>query len=457
MSDLRSFLAEVRRRTPNEYFEVEKEIDPKYEIAALHKQLEKLNRYPVLYFKRVKGSSLPVVLNVYGHRDRLALALNTTPDKVTEVYSQREDHPIPPREVQSAPVQEVVITGAEVDLFQLPVLTAHEPDIAPYLTTGIVIAKDPDTGVHNASFGRLMLVDRNTVYTHVTPGRHLHQYYTKAESRGQSLPVTISLGSPPTWALGALSLIPIDQDELAVMGAMDGQPLKIVPGKTVPVPALAEAEIVLEGEILPRVRGEEGPFCEFTGYATGRRQRHVVKITAITMRRDPVYHALIAGSTEHRVLGSIARESYLLKAARVAAPSVKAVHVPVSGCGRFHCYVSLEKRAKGQPLNVGMAVLGADVYTKMVIVVDHDIDVFDEREVLWAVATRVQGNRDITFIPRALGSDLDPSADEDGVVCKTIVDATAKPFLDQYHARAVVPQEVMERIRLEDYLPGLVR
>jgi len=442
---------------PDQYAEIDKEVDPKYEIAAIQKKLEKQDRYTVLYFRRVKGSDMPVVLNVYGNRDRLAFALGTTPDKVADIYRQREDNPIPPQGVGEAPVQEVVITGDKVDLYRLPVLTAHEPDIAPYITTGIVIAKDPDTGVHNASFGRLMLVDRNTVYTHVTPGRHLHQYYAKAESRNQALPVTISLGSPPTWALGALSLIPIDQDELGVMGAMDGEPLKIVAGKTVPVPALAEAEIVLEGELLPHVRGEEGPFCEFTGYATGRRHRHVIKISAITMRRDPIYHALVAGSTEHRILGSIAKESYLFKVARVAAPSVKAVHVPVSGCGRFHCYVSLEKKAKGQPLNVGMAVLGADIYTKMVVVVDHDIDVFDEREILWAIATRVQGDRDIAFVPRALGSDLDPSADEDGVVCKMIVDATAKPFLDQYHARAVVPREVMDRIRLEDYLPGLSR
>lgn len=454
MSNLRAFLAQVRAATPDQYIEVEKEVDPKYEITAIQKKLEKQDKYPLLHFKRVKGSSLPVVLNVYGNRDRLALGLGTTKEKLLDVYREREDHPVAPVEVEHAPAQEVVIPEEEVDLFRLPVMTAHEPDIAPYITTGIVIAKDLDTGIHNASFGRLMLVDRNTVYTHVTPGRHLHQYYTKAESRGQALPVTINLGSPPSWALGALSLIPIDQDELGVMGAMDGEPLKIIPAKSVPVPALAEAEIVLEGEILPNVRGEEGPYCEFTGYATGRRLRHVIKIKAVTMRRDPIYHALVAGSTEHRILGSISKESYLFKAAKVAAPSVKALHVPVSGCGRFHCYVSLEKKAKGQPKNVAMAIFGADIYTKMVVVVDHDIDVFDEREVLWAIATRVQGDRDIAFIPRALGSDLDPSADEDGVVCKVIVDATAKPFLADYHARAVVPQEVMERIRLEDYLPG---
>jgi UbiD family decarboxylase len=453
MSNLREFINKVKREKPDEYIEIEKEIDPKYEITALQKKLEKLNKYPLLYFKRVKGSTMPVVLNVYGNRDRLAFAMGTTIDKVSEVYREREDNPIPPVEVKDAPVQEIIIPEEKVNLFELPVLTAHEADIAPYITTGIFIAKDPDTGVNNASFGRLMLVDRNTVYTHITPGRHLYEYYTKAESRGQALPVTINIGSPPTWALGALSLIPIDQDELGVMGAMDGEPLKIVQAKSVPVPALAEAEIVLEGEILPKVRGEEGPYCEFTGYATGRRLRHVIKIKTITMRHDPIYHALIAGSTEHRVLGSIPREAYLFKAAKVAVPSVKAVHVPVSGCGRFHCYVSIEKKAKGQPKNVAMAILGADPYIKMVVVVDHDIDVFDEREVLWAIATRVQGDRDIIFIPRALGSDLDPSADEDGVICKMIVDATAKPFLAEYKARATVPQDVMERIRVEEYLP----
>lgn len=453
MSNLRTFLNFTRETTPDQFIEIEKEVDPRYEICAIQKKFEKKGEFPVLLFKNVKGSSMPVVIHVFGNRDRLALALGATTETLLDVYREREDNPLKPVEVSEAPVQEVVIPEKDVNLYDLPILTAHEPDIAPYITSGIVFAQDPDTCVHNASFGRLMLVDRNTLYTHITPGRHLHQYFTKAERRNQPLPVTINMGTPPTLALGSLSLIPIDLDELHVMGAMDGEPLKITPAKSVPVPALAEAEIVLEGEIQPNVRKNEGPYCEFTGYATGQRLREVIKIKTITMRKNPIYHGLIAGSTEHRIIGSISKESYLFKAAKLAVPSVKAIHVPVSGCGRFHCYVSIDKQAKGQPKNVAMGILGADIYTKMVVVVDHDIDVFDEREVLWAIATRVQGDRDITFIPAARGSDLDPSVEEDGVVCKTIIDATAKPFLHNYHARAVVPAEVMDRISLQDYLP----
>lgn len=448
---MRDFLAQVRSQTPDQYHEVEKEVDPRYEITCIQRKLEKENRCPVILFKKVKGSSMPVVVNLYGNRQRLALALGTTAAELQQTYREREDHPLPPQVVAEAPSQAVVRTGDQVDLRALPVMTGHEADVAPYITSGIVVARDPEGSVHNASFGRLMLVDRNTVYTHITPGRHLHQYYTRAEKRGQALPVTINLGTHPGWALGALSLIPLDEDELAVMGAMAGEPLRLAPARTVDAPALADAEIVLEGEILPEVRGEEGPYCEFTGYATGKRMRHVIRITAITSRPDPIYHGLTAGTTEHRLIGAIAKESVLFKAARQAAPTVRALHIPVSGCGRFHTYVSLQKQAPGQPKNVAMAILGADIYTKLVVVLDEDIDVFDEQEVLWAIATRVQGERDITFIPRALGSDLDPSAEEDGIICKTIVDATAKPSLREYHARASVPAEVWERVRLEDY------
>ncbi|MBI4318566.1 MAG: UbiD family decarboxylase [Chloroflexi bacterium] len=454
MSNLRSFLARVREQMPDQYVEIEKEVDPLYEITAIHQKLDKRGRSPVMFFKRVKGSSMPVVVNVFGTRERLALGLGTTQDKITVGYREREDHPLPPVEVDVAPAQEVVLAGDEANLFDLPAIKAWEPDIGPYINAGILVIKDIDTSVCNTSFGRLQMVDRNTLYTHMTLGRHLHQYYTKAEERGLPLPVTINIGCPPSWALGTLSLIPIDQDELGVMGGMDGEPLKVVKGKSVPVPALAEAEVVVEGEFLPKERQPEGPYCEFSGYSTGQFLRNVIKVKAITMRRDPIYQAIVAGSSEHRGIGAVAKESYLFKVAKIAAPSVKAVHIPTSGCARFHTYVSMEKKANGQPRNVAMGIMSADVYSKLVVVVDQDIDIFDDREVLWAIATRMQADRDISIIQGALGSELDPSSPPDGVAPKVIIDATAKPFLSQFHPRATLPKEVMERIRLEDYIAG---
>ncbi len=454
MKDMRAFLDKVEGATPREFIRVKREVDTRYEITALVRKLELEHRYPLLLFEKVKGFSMTIACNLYATRDRLALALDSTGSELVNEYRRREENPAEPKRVDRGPVQEVVTTGPEVDLAELPVITHHTADVSPYITTGIVLAKEPDTGVYNASFGRLMIVNRDTLYTHMTPGRHLEHYYRVAEARGEPLPASISIGTHPSWALGAISSVPIDQDELRVMSAMAGEPVELVKCKTVDVEALAHAEIVLEGELLPGVRGKEGPICEFTGYAIGVRDRNVFKVKAITRRRKPIYQGLIPGSTEHRLLGSISKESHLFKVARRAVPSVVALHIPISGAGRFHCYVSMEKKAKGQPRNVAMAIMGADIYPKHVFVVDHDIDVFDERQILWAVATRVQGDRDLITIPGTMGSDLDPSADEEGVVCKTIIDATAKPFLGQFPERAQVPKEIFDRIKLEEYVGG---
>lgn len=453
MKDMRTFLDQVERERPQEFIRVKKEIDPKYEITALVKKLDREDRYPVLYFEKVKGSRIPIVCNLYGTRSRLGRAIGTTAQDLADEFRKREDNPIEPKLAPAGPCQEVVLTGAKVDVTAFPVMTHHQWDAAPYITTGIVLAKEPDTGVYNASFGRLMLVDSDTVYTHVTPGRHLFHYYSKAEDRGQALPAAICIGTHPAHALGALSLVSVTMDELHIMGAMAQEPVELVKCKTVDVEVPAGCEIVLEGEILPKVRGKEGPFCEFTGYAIGQRERHVFKIKAITHRKEPIYQGLSAGSTEHLLIGAIAREAYQFRAAHLAVPTVKAIHVPLSGTGRFHSYVAIEKKAKGQPKNVALAIMGADLNAKHVIVVDEDIDVFDEQHVLWAMATRVQGDRDVIIIPDTRGSDLDPSASEDGVVARVIIDATAKPSLEEFPRRAQVPQQVMERIRIEDYLP----
>jgi 2,5-furandicarboxylate decarboxylase 1 len=200
--------------------------------------------------------------------------------------------------------------------------------------------------------------------------------------------------------------------------------------------------MVIEAEILPGARTAEGPFGEFTGYSLGERDREVVKVKAITHRAGAFFQDISVAHLDHLLLSTIPMEANLYRAVRAMVPSVKAVRVP----GPFTCYISIEQRVPGQAKNAMLAALGADMYMKRVVVVDQDVDVFDDRQVNWAIATRVQPDRDITIITNARGSDLDPSAREDGFSGKWGVDATAKPSLAAYTPRHRVPPEVWKRI-----------
>src|SRR5205807_9302734 len=200
-------------------------------------------------------------------------------------------------------------------------------------------------------------------------------------------------------------------------------------------------------EILPRQRTPEGPFGEFTGYSLGERQREIVHVKAITHRRDAIFQDITVAHLDHMLLSTIPMEANLCRAVRAMVPSVKAVRVPAP----FTCFVSLEQRIAGQAKNAIMAVLGADLYMKRVVVVDHDVDIFNDRQVNWAIATRCQPDRDIAIISNARGSDLDPSTKEDGNTAKWGVDATAKPSLAAYTPRHRIPPEVWRRINLKDF------
>jgi 2,5-furandicarboxylate decarboxylase 1 len=251
----------------------------------------------------------------------------------------------------------------------------------------------------------------------------------------------------PAIALGALAIGSIDEDERAIMGALLGEPLELVKAETSDVLVPAHAEMVIEGEILPAERTAEGPFGEFTGYSLGERPREILTVKAITHRAGALFQDITVAHLDHMLLSTIPMEANLHRAVRAMVPSVRAVRVPAP----FTCYVSIEQRLVGQAKNAILAALGADLYMKRVVVVDHDVDVFDDRQVTWAIATRCQPDRDITVVTGARGSDLDPSTREDGYSAKWGVDATAKPSLTSYTPRHRVPPDVYERLDLKAF------
>ncbi|MBI4494396.1 MAG: UbiD family decarboxylase [Chloroflexi bacterium] len=435
--DLHGFLAFLQQHHPDQLFFVDREVDPKFEVTALLAKLERQGRYPVVVFRNVRGSRIPVVTNVHASFHRLAMAIGL-PAKASaqdfiRQYSQRESHPLQPVRVprEEAPVKEVILTGDQVNLYDLPLLTYHEKDAGSYITCAVEVLRDPDTGVRNAGVYRLMRQGRDEFGIQISETADGHYILKKHMKRGQPAPVAIFIGHHPSVILGCLTIAPLETDEFTFAGAMLGEPLRIVPAETVDLEVPADAEIVLEGEILPNMRRPEAPFGEYPGTYGPQRINPVVKIKAITMRRDPLYLSSFVGHPDNLLLNGVPRPSYIEKVVKIASPTVKAVYVPPSGRCRFVCYIALEKLIEGEPKNAAMAAFAADPLVKYVVVVDEDVDITNDSDVMHAIATRVRADTDIFMVTHARGSPLDPASYDPAagshLVTKMGIDATRKP------------------------------
>jgi 2,5-furandicarboxylate decarboxylase 1 len=448
--DLRSYLELIKQNHPEDLLVVSREVDPAFEITAITVKLEQeAKRRPILLFEKIKGTKFPVLTNLHAGRSRLATAIHAKPEEMQKAYLHAMEKPIPPKRVSKAPVKEMILTGDKIDLYKLPQILHHQEDAGAYITAAVSFAKDPNSDTWNCAYNRLMIKGRDTTSIHLTLAKHLWEFQRAAEAQGKPLAVAFAIGVHPAIALGCLAIGSIDEDERAIMGGLLGEPLELVKCETSDLLVPAHAEMILEGEILPHERTPEGPFGEFTGYSLGERQREVLKVRAITHRRDAIFQDITVGHLDHLMLSTTPIEANLYRAVRAMVPTVKSVRVPAP----FTCYVSIEQRISGQAKNAILAVLGADLYMKRVVVVDHDVDVFNDRQMSWAIATRCQPDRDIVIITNTRGSDLDPSTREDGNTSKWGVDATAKPSLAAYTPRHRIPKEVWQRINLKDFLP----
>jgi len=248
-------------------------------------------------------------------------------------------------------------------------------------------------------------------------------YRRAAEEEGKSLEVAIVIGADPLVLLASQVNAPFGQDELEIAGALRGAPLAVVKCQTHDVRVPADAELVLEGRVLPQVREPEGPFGEFQQLYGPRGDRDVIEIDLIAHRRDPIFHTIVSGCQEHLLLGSVPREAVVLSRLQALFPTVRNVHLSKGGTGRFHLYIQIDKRNEGEAKNIMMAGLSLHFDFKKVVVVDTDVDIFDECQVEWALATRFQADKDLVVVADAECSRLDPSA-RDGIGAKMAMDAT---------------------------------
>lgn len=452
MEDLRAVLA--RFEAAGRLARVRVPVDPRFELAGICTRAHRDPRLrdQVLLFEQVRGAELPVVANLCNTREKIAFALGVEEAALLALGVRALEHPVPPVEVAAAPCQEVV--REPPDLRALPLCTNSELDGGPYITAGLHITANPETGARNVGVQRNMYHAPDRLGIWMAP-THMFQHYQLAEAHGKPLPVAIAVGVHPALLVASQFRLGFDEDELAAAGGLLGAPVELVRCRTVPLHVPAASEVVIEGEVLPGVRQREGPFGEFARLYGQARELPVVQVKAITHRRGALWHNVIAATVpENAAIGSVGREPALFRAVRAAVPTVTAVHMPIGSGANFHALIALRKTIEGEPQKAAFAAFAHQDLIKHVVVVDDDIDIYDPAEVDYALATRFRADRDLYVIPRVKGNPLDPAADEyatgRATVAKLIVDATKPLTAPPDHYRlAEVPRAVMARIEQE--------
>jgi UbiD family decarboxylase len=446
---LRGFIEETEKTDPANVLRIREPVSQQLEMTATVFELDRLNRSPVVIFEKVTGFDMPVVTNVAGNRDLLARCLDSTVANLPTAFRERCQRYIPPEIVPKPAWDEVVLEGDQVDLTRLPIPFQFTVDAAPYITAGQITARDPETGVDTTGFHRLMLKGKNRLGVSLHSRRRMYEYHRRAETRGHSLPAAIVIGTHPLHYMGSMVYAyPPHVRKFDIIGGLFGEPYRLARCGVENLEVPAEAEIVIEGEILAGVHEPEGPFGEFTGYASFRSTQNVFVAKRIRMRRDAWFHSVVSGmSRDHILISCITREGEILNALKRNLPNVRAVHVPHKTCGAFLAIVSMKKVAEGEPRMAMLTALGTELYTKQVIVVDEDVDIYDLEDVMWAVATRVKAEKDVLMVPGVKAAIIDPTSDPATfTVTKMGIDATA-PINEEFAERLIISPEQRSRAR----------
>lgn len=453
---LAGFLEAYGRQQPGQLVRIAQEVSCDQAITAIVQKLEALNRYPVLVFERPvtasgRVSRFPLVTNLYASRQRCAAAMGSSFRDVGRDFCRKSrlerQRPVVV-ERGAAPVKEVVLRGDAIDLFDLPALVHHEGDPGAYITAGFFTHYDPDTGIDNSTLHRGWIVGKQTIRVYPAANTDAERNLQKHEARGAPMRAAYWIGHHPLAGLGAQVRVPYPGSHFEAAGGVLGEPLRLVPSETLGDDFLvpADAEFVIEGLIEPGKRYPEGPFGEYTGYLGPQVPNPQLTVTAITHRQQAYWHDIQVGWADTAVMGAFAMEGAIYEAVKSRVPSLKNVYLPLSGRCRFHAYLQLEQPMEGDAREAIMAALPVDRRLKHVFVFDDDIDIFDDREALFAIATRTLWDQDLMVFPRVRGVPLDPTIDG-RLTTKAGLDCT-KPVGKVFAERLQVSADVLADVDL---------
>ncbi len=455
---LSTYLDQIRDN-PAEFRTVSRAVNPmNFEVTALLKHLDLRGEYPTVQFNNPldmhgKPSKFPIVTNLWATRERCAEACDVPRSEAGGQlgvrFAEFAARKIKPEVVSSdnAPVHANVLQGKQADMWTLPAVRHFEMDLGGVLTMGLT-ARAPGENFYNTTFVKTFPETgyRGGLTIH---SAHMSRMLRLWEKSGQRFPVINVLGHHPAFWIGTLNSTPWGDDEYATAGGFLHEPVRLAPsvtwGKDFLVPA--DAEIIIEGEIGPGSRSVVDPFGEISGQYQPQQFAPLMEVTAITYRNGALFQDIFSGHREHMLMASVPREGSIYNHLKEKLGNVVAVHLPFSGCARFTVYISIRNGGDGQAKQAGIQALAHVPNLHVAVIVDEDIDVFNEEQVLWAVNTYVDPNRDIDHIknvrppsdPRGLGSD------------RLIIDAT-RPTHIPFPTRLRVPPEAMERVRPEEWL-----
>jgi len=444
--DLQAFCAELEKR--KQLKRIDARLDPKLEIAEVTDRVSK-KAGPALLFTRPQGSQFPILTNAFGSFERMHLALevdslDSVADGVTEFLEiEKPDSIIKklklipklarianifPKTVQTAPCHENVLLGDQVDLGLLPVLTTWPGDAGPFITLPLVITKNPETGMRNVGMYRMQVYDKNTTGMHWHRHKGGAYHYHLAEKNGKPLEVAVALGPDPAVTYAATAPLPDEVDELLFAGFLRRAPVELVQCKTVDLQVPANSQFVLEGYVNPGERRREGPFGDHTGYYSLADDYPVFHVTAITHRNDAIYPATLVGPPpmEDCFLGK-ATERIFLPIIKKQLPEIIDMNLPLEGVFHNLCFVSIDKRYPGQPRKVMYALwgLGQMMFTKIIVIVDKNVNVQNLSEVVWRLGNNVDPRRDLVIVEGPLDA-LDHASPTAFYGGKMGIDATKK-------------------------------
>lgn len=464
VSDLRSAL-KLLAGIPGQLLRTDHPVSPNAELAGVYRHVgagcpvaPPTKVGPAMLFENVKGyPGVRVVTGVMASRQRVAHLFGTTPQAVTFKLMDALDHRIAPVITQAAaPCQQVVHKDSIDVLKLLPAPTNTPEDAGPFFTMGLLRATDPETGESDVTIHRLCVQSRNEISVCFAPGRHIEIFRQKAEAAGRPLPVTVNIGLDPAVYIAACfeaPTTPLGCDELSIAGGWRGRPIELVKAVSVDEYAIAHAEVVIEGEILPNVRVREDKntntghsMPEFASYnGPAQPAANLMKVKAITTRRNPILETVTGPGEEHVNLAGIPTEASIFRAVEKAMPGrLQNVYASSAGGGKLLAILQFKKSMasdEGRQRQAALITLGVYSELKHVIVVDEDVDIFDANDVLWAMTTRFQGDRSAIVIPGVIGHPVDPSQSpkfspsilQRGITCKTIFDCTVPwPLKDRF-------------------------
>jgi 4-hydroxy-3-polyprenylbenzoate decarboxylase len=432
--DLRSFIAALENES--ELARVRREVDWNLELAAV---VEKNFRRkgPALLFENVKDYKMPFFVGGVQTPRRISIALEIDPETrekdIVREFFERYKTPIKPKIVELAPCKEQIFRESDIDLFRYPAPLWNEHDGGRFIGTWhSVVAKDPDTGWQNVGMHRMMIEERDICGIMFGPFQHIGLIYQKYERLGQPMPVAVAIGNDPVCPIVSCSPFGAGVDEWGMAGALRKAPLEVVGCETADLYVPAHSEIVLEGEVPPYERREEGPFGEHTGFYGGARTRKTfVRLKCITQRKNPILRGTLEGTPvveDHQVTALTLSALALKLFEDVGTAGIEAINFPACGDPWLAAIISMRKHYHSHSLDAARILMGSKIgrVLKHVFVVDEDVNVFNLEEVFYAINTRFQAGRDLIVTRDENGSLLDPSVpiDRKGFTDKMILDAT---------------------------------